>query len=207
MKKLKCIPVILVLFCITTSVTAQTKRGRFMIGGTTDLSIYKTSSKWKTDDDDGETESVSGMQFTPCVGYFIVNGLAVGLKTPLSSTKVEDKEGEYKGLTTKTKTYIWEPFVTYYIGSTDIKPFVHAGIGDGSILARYEYKDDIEEISGDVFLYEVSAGFAVFFLNTISAELAVGYSSTTVQQIEYNEDHYKTIDSGLSFDVGVVFMF
>ncbi len=207
MQKIKFIAITLLLLCVAFSIKAQTERGTFLIGGATDLSVSILNSKYKSDRGDGDLGSTSTFTFTPELGVFLADGLMLGIKTPMSYSKSVEKYENSDDVIVRQEHIGWEPFVKYYFGSKDMKPYVYSGLGLGDSELKYERGNLNEEQTRNEYFYEIGGGLAVFINDKLSFNIGLGYGSTTYEQNENNEENYKTTDTGISFDIGFSLFF
>ena len=183
-----------------------TDKGSFLVNGAMDFNI--SSSKLSN----SIIEDVRRLSFslTPRVGYFITDGLAIGLEASfrLSREKV-DYIGNggavfpnVQGLDdqiTNTSTYALGPFVRYYF-----KNGIYAEAGIGYSRQNTDYEDELQnlEIETEFFSYEIGAGYALFFNNSVSLEPFLSYQFESQTQNENETD-----TSGLNLGVGFTFYF
>ena len=201
MKNFKIISIGLVLLFAVTSINGQTEKGKFLVGGESKLDFSSTSYKWKSDDADGDYGKSLDIEFSPMVGYFISDGLAVGAHIPImfSSEKDEDDD-KYT-----TTVISFAPFVRYYFGTTNIKPFLHGGVGFGSAKGKYEpVSGTSNESTYGMFSYAVGGGVAMFLTESIALDFGLEYGSSSFKEKEDNDTNFKDIDSGIGFNVGIV---
>jgi len=168
MKKLF-ITVSLCFFTLAT-LTAQTQRHSFMVGGTGSFSSTMEGSIHNTIID-----------FSPRIGYFALKNLAVGIN--LSLNKTIDDGNQYS-------TSLYCPFVRYYflsVSDDKIKLFGNAN----AYIGKEDEGVGISRLTG----YGAAIG-ANFFINKhISFETSIGYSSTHAQ-IESVKDNTTALNVG-----------
>src|ERR1700710_1032719 len=90
---------LVICLCIAGQLFAQTEKGNFLVGGTAGFQTNSTNTT---------------IAFSPNVGYFVKNNLAVGASSTLSSVKEDFL---------KTTTFNIGPFARYYVGHSNFKPF------------------------------------------------------------------------------------
>lgn len=139
------------------------------------------------------------LSFSPRAGYFVMDGLAVGLETTFTYAR-EEFEFIYGTLTNKTSIFTAGPFVRYYLKSGF---FAEASIGFGKQNSESDDPDGVNfETEIDFFSYELGVGYAIFFNNNVSLEPFLSYQ---FDQQTQNEDEIKA--SGLNLGVGFTFYF
>jgi len=124
---------IISLSCINLS--AQTSKGKFLIGGFThitqpgssytsaDIGYTTTKSKDDSGDDDDYQNKIFSLNFAPKAGYFLIDNLALGVDFNLTSSFNKTTNTEYKSSTT---IFSAGPFVRYYIPTKKVLPFAEA---------------------------------------------------------------------------------
>lgn len=144
------------LFLITlelSNVMAQTERGHRLIGVNVGNITIPTS---------GGSGTIISLQ--PTYGWFVNNGLVVGVGIPFFNVSSNGSRATQIGLT---------PFVRYYIGPTQIKPFVGASIGIVNTSASYAGSN--ADSSTDA-LYSLTGGVAFFINQSVSFDLGLTYT-------------------------------
>ncbi|MFT3902965.1 MAG: OmpW family outer membrane protein [Niabella sp.] len=174
---------ITLLFAILTvgtfAATAQTEKGRFVVSGQSNLNFSSVSSKVYYDKKKvGDYGKTTSFNFTPGVGYFVIDNLSVGLDVGLNFSRFK-AEGEDAD---KSETVSLIPSATYYFPlEGQVKPYVNAGAG---YAFNSNGSSDKEKASG--VAYGGSAGIAVFLKSNLSIDLGVGYTGTRLKN-KYDE--------------------
>ena len=213
MKKLITIIMVMVTLLWVTDSFGQTDKGSVLFGGTTNLSALFATDKVKFEPKDGDSEEWDGpkttaFNFSPRVGYFIFNNFAFGLMFNYDYLKEhQEKDEKYSNEYTNTWTTIAAgPFIQFYFGKGNIKPFVEASAGFGQIQYKYESPDSKSEDTDEkynLFGWEVGAGVAFFVNEHIGILAGVGYGS---DQMTHDGEHGKSTytTSGIGVDFGIV---
>jgi outer membrane protein len=202
MKNVKRLLTIILVSVFIMSLSAQTDAGKIMIGGSSSLSSLFSTYKWKTDDDKGTLGTEISLNLTPQFGYFIINGLAVGIQLQTSFTQNKDDDTKDKS---STLTLAGAPFVRYYVGSGKLKPYVHAAVGVGITKDKDIPSDgDTTEDNYKIFNYQGKVGVGIFFNDHVSLDLGIGYSSGSTKPKENNEINWKLTTTSIGAEVGIV---
>lgn len=135
-------------------------------------------------------ESISEFSFSPSVGYFIMDGLAVGITALYSSSK-------YEGDDHASVSHGLGVFGKYYFGQGSIKPFGKAEVG---ILGE-SYGDNKASGMG----FGAGAGVAYFLNEYVAVEAGLDYSIANMKNKEIEELEMKM--SGIQFKVGFTIAF
>ncbi len=90
MKKLTAV---LLFIACTSTVFAQTEKGKFLVAGSSDMNF--TFLKTHTEGDNYESDPVktNSFELTPMLGYFLTSNFAVGLEVPVAMS-VEKQDGD-----------------------------------------------------------------------------------------------------------------
>ena len=176
-----------------------------MIGGQSKLEFTSFKSKWKNDTGSGDNGKTRNLAFTPQIGRFVANNLAVGLEIPYSFNKEIEGENSYA-----TSSISIVPFVRYYFGTAKIKPYLHGAIGPGWGRSKVELNENLDpnfsfedKRNTNLFATEIGGGIAVFVNQYISIDLGLGYNSVSASDKSSNNDR-KDIISGFGSNIGVV---
>jgi hypothetical protein len=175
------------------------KGGWFMEGGWT--AGFSSAGGDLNKNADGD--SYTAMNFSPCLGYFFMDGLGIGALIDYASTKQGDDKSTYLA---------FGPKAYYYIGasSSDIDkgklvPFVTASFTMGSetfktkyLSADYETKEkgyDINFGLGGVYMLEKSLG--------VSAEVSYTMQSRKSKQSKPVDTDWSDSVSGSVIGLGI----
>lgn len=178
-----------------SQVPALQKRS-LLVGGSMDLSFgnYKNqvTSDWMNYD---MKTSVSSITFSPQVGYFVAQGLALGAKVNLTRSTTAD-EGEDEKYT--ISNFSVGPFMRYY---TKAKIFFHGEytIGKENQKVTGSYDDNA---SGNLSGWKAGVGYAAFLNDNIALEPHFMYASDTTKERDdaYNlKSTFGRIVVGLTF--------
>lgn len=201
MKNLKIISVGFVLFCFVISLKGQTEQGNVLLGGESYLSFAYSNEKWKSDDGDGDHGKTTNLDLSPLIGFFVADGLALGVQLPIMYSLQKDNDGDKYSST----SLAFAPFLRYYFGTSNIKPFVHGKAGIGITKTKYEpvIIGSSQEASYNKFLYEIGGGLAIFLNEKVSLDIGIGYSSRSNKAKKDNDNNYRTIFSALGLVVGI----
>ncbi|WP_319590181.1 outer membrane beta-barrel protein [uncultured Draconibacterium sp.] len=199
----KALVLLAVLLIGGANVFAQTEKGDFLLGAGTSLDFSFLSSQVSTDSYESDKVKNNSFEFTPCVGYFLANNLVVGIDF-LTSNATEKEDGDKY----KTSTFAVGPFARVYMGSTNVKPFLHAGFGFGKNTEEYNssnagYSD--EKIKSNLTTYDVGGGVSFFLTPKVALEVGISYGNASSKYTNYyNEDatnKVKGIASSIGFSV------
>jgi outer membrane protein len=204
MKKFKTASIAVVLFCSFTTLNAQTEKGTFLLGGETKLNFSSVSSKFESDDVNEDLGKITTLEFSPQIGFFVIDGLALGMELPIMYS-LEKSENEDKYTST---SLAFTPFIRYYFGKGKIKPYLHGDVGFGNLKMKYEdnLSGTTSENAASLFLYEMGGGLAIFLNDKVSLDIGIAYASQSLTPKDDNVNNSKIITSGFEAGIGIVFM-
>lgn len=176
MKKLILSQLFISILFITTSF-GQTEKGNFLLGGNASLRIhtYKLVN----------LNSYKTFNFNPTMGYFIINNLALGIKTPLfwQGHNTDDYDFRY-GVSAFSRYYFLKTDKTSFFGS--------ANFG----LVGYKSKQ-LNTYTNNGYNAGVGLGFAFFLNKNIGFETEVLYDYST----EMNDSGNDNFDMNFGFQI------
>ncbi|MDN3668270.1 outer membrane beta-barrel protein [Echinicola jeungdonensis] len=190
MKTLKVI--IISSFVMLSSVMmafSQTEKGKFFLGGETNLNFTSMNSELKFGEFTEDTGKTSTLEVSPKFGKFIVDDLVLGLEIPIAHYAYTPPSGNKSKLT----TFAIAPFGRYYFGPPNpVKPYLQGMAGYG-IIETNGGGD-----SGSILLYEIAGGIGIFLNEKVALDIQLGYGSTNY---DYDGD-YKEVLNGLDLGLG-----
>ncbi|MEN9444498.1 MAG: hypothetical protein RIS47_1388 [Bacteroidota bacterium] len=194
MKKLISILAIVALVLSVGTAMSQTTQGNYLVGGASALSFSSNKVTPEYDGEKGDDSKSSSFDFSPQVGYFVMDNLAVGLDLAYSSTT--DK-GDVDVTSTTTVVGV---FGRYYLAGEKFRPFAQAELG---YAANSIKMDETYKFSGLVYSAEVGAAY--FLTESISLDLSLAYSAGSLTNSD--DSKYKTKMSIFGFNAGLSFAF
>lgn len=206
MKKFKYTLAGFLLLGIVFSVSAQTQKGKFLLGGGSSLNLSSANSKLTDLSDEEQNLKTYEIKFSPQTGYFFVDNWAVGMKIPFdySLIKVDNNSKD------KSTSLIIAPFVIHYFGNGKLKPYLKAGVGWGTEKMVY-ILDDLsidpdyyskEEYKFSQFLVDAEAGISVFLNEKAAIDLGISYTSLTLKQQQGKSLNNFNDKNGFDFNIG-----
>ena len=92
---------------------AQTESGNFLFGGSSKLGFSSTKTKLSAEGESYDYSKTKAFNFSPQIGYFVIDGLAFGVEIPITS-QVEEIDFIGQEMTRKSIAYAFAPFARYY---------------------------------------------------------------------------------------------
>lgn len=171
---------------------AQTEKGKFLLGGSTNLAFSSDKYQW---DEEDQSEKSTDIDLMPQVGYFIANGLAIGLEFPFSHSWSDDEKSTSIGC---------GPFAKYYFGKSQFKPFLLTGTEFNKETSKYTYSSgEVSESTDRSFLWKAGGGIGIFITKNLSVDLSLLYVHEEYRwKSETDEPYSKSTSKGLDVEVG-----
>jgi hypothetical protein len=197
---MKKIFIILFASILSLAVSAQTDQGSFLFSGSTGLDFESQSVSDRTPSvtwPSGNELNGSVWEIDLAGGYFVVDGLAIGLMIGYESEFEEDirKKDVYDGngyfgersetYETTQSTLVLGPMARFYLGESGA--WVQAAYGFGSLEQKYEYKLESpywdlgydgsrNDVSTSLSVFSLKAGYAIYLSDNISLNPTFGYT-------------------------------
>jgi len=203
MKNLMKLLMVAFVFTTATESFAQTTKGSFVLSGGTGLQF--TSSKVKSVYD-GETQgegTISTFSFVPTFGYFVIDNLAVGLTSTITSS-TQKEEGGDKYVT--SSTMILPTALYYFPMEGKLRPIVQVGIGFTSQADKYVPKsgsDDKTTSSG--LAINFGGGVSYFIRENISLNFGLSYTKVTLTDGDDDKSKMKQGNFGSNIGLAIYF--
>ncbi len=161
MKKIL-LPFFMLLFAASFPASAQTDKGKIMVGGNMNLRIPTN---------DGESVQQSYLSLTPNVGFFLADNVALGFGLPVSSNRYLDNR---TGYTSRSSSFGFAPFGRYYFGASNIKPFLEGRFG----IERFRTEETGKANRRDEAVFVgFGAGIALFLNDHVALEPKLSYDA------------------------------
>jgi hypothetical protein len=194
--------------------TAQTTKGKFLIGEFSNITLTGTGNPmnmnlgWSTfklksdsgNEDNSDPNKEFSLNLTPRIGYFVINNLAFGLDFTIAYTHSKRNGGRYISNITNFGT---GPFLRYYIPSQKLLPFAEASYSIGSSKTAWEYDDFDDERTTKVQQYGFGIGLGVPLGEKVSFDSFIGYQSYIYKEKEDNEDNLRYIAGTIGLKLGL----
>jgi len=192
--------VLMLLAVFVVSVTyGQVEAGKTLLGGTSNFSFTTFSNKMKNDSEELDLGSNSSFEFNPHVGYFVADGVAMGISLPCTIETAKDDDGAK----VTSSYFVFAPFIRSYFGSSNVRPFLQIDGGVGSVKNKTNpaYGSGEEETS-KVLAWDLIFGLGFFLNEKISMDLSLGYGYLSMEPNENNYQDISLVSSGVAFNVG-----
>lgn len=201
MKPFKLFIAIALLFTINSF--GQLDKKTWLVGGTGSFDSYKQNETFvftQTGEIQDVERSVKELEFSPKVGYFVIDKLALGLGISYINQKYETKtiSGIFGDGAYKSYSFYVGPFARYYFLNKE-KPY--------NILAEANYQfgsisqSDSPDSKGKLSRFSLFVGPEIFFNSSVGMNLLVGYTNS---KRDMNDNSYVS-NSTRGFQVAVGF--
>jgi len=148
--------IVLSLLLLSLAAGAQTERGDWLVGGVLSFNT---------------TENVNNFSFTPSAGAFLVKNLALGGSLGINVREVGDL---------RTTQWSLGPFLRYYIGPWNYRPFLVAGAG-------YLSESQSRQPRENGFQYAAGVGLAMFIHETVALEVIGEYNGNKLKNRDISD--------------------
>ena len=205
---------VIFFYLVSLSINAQvtTDQGTILLGLGTDALSFTSVSVNDMDggtvDYDLDKNTLSEYKLNTKLGYFISDGLALGLGLSLGgSTRVQEQDSyDYQR---DSSGYTISPFIRYHFGESGVYGEVAYSIGSSSWKAEsdgYDYESEPIKVSGLI----IGVGYAIYVNDMISISPSISYSLLTsvIDDAAYdaNTGGYDDLEiqmGGIGFALGV----
>ncbi|MDQ0594057.1 outer membrane protein [Chryseobacterium ginsenosidimutans] len=183
---------------------AQMTKGDWVISGNTGLGFNATSSKVKANGQSQDGPKISSFSVTPSVGYFVIDGLAVGIDLGFDS-RTTKQDGDK--LTVSTFSVM--PTATYYFQTgSKFFPFVGVGAGYASSKTKYSISSSIMDpllfegdSTTDGLAWKAKAGVTYMATQSLGINLGVGFDQFYTKD-SFMGTEIKTTTTNFGVNVG-----
>ncbi len=184
--------------------SAQMTKGDWVFSGNTGIGFNTQSYKIKADGQSQDGPKISRFSVTPSVGYFVINGLAVGVDLGLESSTQKQE-----GSKVTVSTFSVMPTATYYFNTGGkFFPFLGAGIGYASSKTKYNIAYSISDpllFSGDAtedgLTWKAKAGITYLATPSLGINLGLGFDQVYTKDTYFNTE-VKTTRSNFGATIG-----
>lgn len=160
--------ILLAMVCSSSLLAAaQTEKGDWLIGGNLQFNTSKANAVF---------------QFSPQVGYFILNNFAIGGRFVVDHNKLGDDRTTAVGA---------GPFARFYFLKAKFRPFVAADMDFSSVKRKV---GSIPSSTETAFNYFIGGGGAFFISDNVALETIMGFRHTKVEN--------KQSAGGFNFRIG-----
>ncbi len=199
MKKL----LLLTLIFAGVNAFSQTEKGKFIVSGAAGLTINAGTIKYEYDGKTLADNNQTVIEFTPTFGYFVIDNLAIGLTSSISSSTQKAESGDKYNTTTISLA----PTVLYFFPvEGKIKPFAQLAFGLNSRTEKDMPKmGDDEKYSASGLLISGGGGVAFFINENVSFNAGLAYNSSTLTDSDDDKAKIKYGVFGGSIGISVYF--
>lgn len=184
------------------TMNAQTEKGSWVVGGSTNLGFNNVTTKYSAGNESQTEPSVNTFGFSPSVGYFIQDKIALGVDLGFQSMSQKDGNSKY---TVSTLSIM--PTGTYYFRSaSNVIPYLGAGIGYASTKVTEKYNNETDTYDTNGLAWKVKGGIVYLINSNVGVDLGVGYNQFTDKETVNGTD-FKTTIGNLGVNLGLSVFF
>jgi hypothetical protein len=162
---------------------AQITKGNWMVGGS---GSFTTTKSYFENNNVETTQTVTGLNIDPNIGYFVFDKFAIGTAATFNFTNP-------KGRDNSTYGYGLRPFIRYYF----LKPEKIINVFSQASYGFYEGRSQNGDFSSRSDQYEFKAGPAIFFNSSVALELTLNYYAAKNSE----NDKYNYFSLGIGFQI------
>ncbi|MET3537843.1 OmpW family outer membrane protein [Chryseobacterium limigenitum] len=188
---------------------AQMTKGDWVISGSTGFSFNNTTQKQTVGSESADGPKVSTINFTPSVGYFVMDKLAVGIDLDLTSitTKFDVSDISYKSKSTLTNFSVMPTATYYFANGTKFVPYIGAGAGFATNKTKSsETLAGVTDSSDDTasgFTWKVKGGVNYMITQSFALNVGLSYNQfTSKQDIDGTSDQLKNKYNNFGVNAG-----
>ena len=149
--------------------SAQTQKDDWMTGGTLRVNTARNSSQF---------------EFSPSIGYFLIDALAIGARLAIQSEKLGNN---------RVNDFGFGPYARYFFGSNKVMPFFE---GNAEFSNR-TYQTGSVSSKEQAFSVFGGGGISVFLNESVALEGILGYKNTRMK----NQSGYGGLNLRIGFQV------
>jgi hypothetical protein len=198
MKTIRILVILILTIFIMPSTYSQTMKGKISVGGSSGMNLSFIKYRMKSDDYES-TYKLNYLMLVPEIGVFVTDGLQVGIK----STNIIFTS-RISGYETKSFDFIISPYLKYYFGSAQVKPFLMGRIGGGDSYSKSSGSNsENEKETESIFDAGGSAGVGFFLNENVSFDLSLEYSYQLSKRLEDNNNNERSITDEFVGQIGI----
>jgi outer membrane protein len=145
--------VLIALFMFSEWLSAQINKDDWMTGGNLRINTAKNNSQF---------------EFSPSIGYFLIDGLAMGARLSYQMEKLGSNSVSGLG---------FGPFARYYFGNEKLFPFFEGAFD----LSNRKYKTGTQTTTEQAFSVFGGGGLAIFLNENVALEGMLGFRNSRVK--------------------------
>lgn len=203
MKNLMKLLMVTVVITMASESFAQAKKGDFVLSGSSGIQAISSNAKYIYDGKTNTEDKTTTLSFTPSFAYFVVDNLAIGLASNLTST-IDKEEAGNKYVS--SSTMIIPTFLYYFPVEGRIMPIVQLGAGLVSQTFKYIPKSgNDEKMSASGLVLNFGGGVAYFVKEHISLNLGLSYTAINLTDGDDNKSKMKQGNFGTNVGLSIYF--
>ncbi len=203
MKNLMKLLMVAAVFTMATGSFAQTKKGNLLLSGGTGLQFTSSNVKYLYDGETQGKSTISTFSFVPTFAYFVVDDLAIGLTSTLTTSTDKSENGD-KYVT--NSTMILPTALYYFPMEGKLRPIAQIGVGLSSQTEKDVPKEGSDhKYSSSGLAMNFGGGVAYFLKENIS--LNFGLSYTIVNLTDGDDSKSKMKQGNFGSNIGLAIYF
>ncbi|KPH14505.1 OmpW family outer membrane protein [Chryseobacterium sp. ERMR1:04] len=190
---------------------AQMTKGDWVFSGNTGLGFNNSTRTYKVEGESTDGPKVSTITFTPSVGYFVMDKLAVGIDLDLISTTTKVSGGsfgiDFKSKSTSTNFSVMPTATYYFVNGTKFVPYLGAGVGFAT--EKTKSTDTVMGVANSTnntaggLSWKVKGGINYMVTQSLAINVGVSYNQfSSKQDIDGTSNQLKTKVNTFGANVG-----
>lgn len=196
---------LLAALSVSISSFGQTTKGSFIVSGSTGLQFGSSNAKLTYDGQTQSENDITTFSFTPSVGYFIVDNLAIGLSCNIVSNKSEMKD---VGSSSSTSLMLAPTAMYYFPIDGKLRPYAQLGVGYMTMKEEMNISligGDSDEQTLNGLAVNFGGGVSYFVSKSFSIDLSLSYSKSTLTDADDDKGKIKQGTFGSNIGISVFF--
>lgn len=192
--------IILIAFClIPITGLGQTNAGSWLVNGSVSFSFNDVSEE--VNNDSRDIGGLTTYSINPSAGYFIIDGIAVGLGMDYYKYSYKDNDNDRF----INRSFSLTPFIRYY---SQLGPFFHGqiSIGEGSEFEKPENQNREEIFEYSVFGLGLGVGYPYFVNDHVAIEPVILFRANNETYNEpFTNDEITEKRRGIFVQIGLAY--
>ncbi len=180
----------------------QTEKGKLLIGASSNLNFSFLNNQTTVGDYESDKTKYSTFEFTPQVGYFLMNNFAAGIEIMWSQST--EKENDDK---ISSSTLAVGPFARYYFGNKTVQPFIQTSVGFGKKVEKMDTYYADEKFDYSITSFDMGGGLSISVSDHVFFELGLSYGIGSTSYKTYYDQDAKDKIKGIASTFGFTLLF
>ena len=199
MKLQKIIFLFVTLYTLTSF--SQTEKGSYMIGVGSNLNFNASYNTVKGAGYSRDAGSEKAVNISSEIGYALKTNFFVGMYFNYAYQDTDDEDFGYESI---TNTVSAAPYFKYYFSENNIKPFLIASYGLGTLWGKSKFvfnnNNSFSDSKRNYYTFNFGGGVSYFFNKNINVELSLKYHRNSF--VDEDDPNEKNITNNINSNIG-----